>query len=99
MLAMPTGHWKFAEFAGRMNWSRIINPGSNSMVNRDYAEVIQPGSALVSCSNCHCQSASLAKSFGNTFDRHVAIEPRVPRAKDFAHPARADAGSDSVLIE
>ena len=31
--------------------------------------------------------------------RHVAIEPRVPRAKHFAHPAGADRGSDSVLVE
>lgn len=31
--------------------------------------------------------------------RVIALEPRVPRAEDFAHPARADAGSDSVLVE
>ncbi len=32
-------------------------------------------------------------------DGHLAIQAGVPRAKDLAHPARADAGGDSVLVE
>jgi hypothetical protein len=31
--------------------------------------------------------------------RHVAIEPRVPRAKYFTHSAHADGGGDAVLVE
>ena len=34
--------------------------------------------------------------FRQHLHRHVAIEPRVPRAKEFAHPARAQRGSDLV---
>ena len=30
---------------------------------------------------------------------HVAIEPCVPCAKHFAHPARADGGGDPILVE
>ena len=36
---------------------------------------------------------------GQHLHRDVAIEPRVPRAKHFTHPTRADAGGDSILVE
>ena len=32
-------------------------------------------------------------------DRHVAVEPRVPRAEHLAHAARAEPGGDPVLVE
>ena len=31
--------------------------------------------------------------------RYVAVEPRVPRPEDLAHPAGADVAGDSVLVD
>ena len=41
----------------------------------------------------------LGDPFGQHFDRHVALQPRVPRAVDLAHAARANGGEDLVRAE
>ena len=37
--------------------------------------------------------------FGKDFNRHVAPEPRIAGAINFAHPARADGGLQFVMTE
>ena len=41
----------------------------------------------------------ICKRSGQDFDGDFAVEPRVARASDFTHPARAQTRQDAVVIE
>ena len=43
--------------------------------------------------------ATPTRRVGQHLDRHVALEPRVPRPVDLAHPARAERRDDLVGTE
>jgi len=68
-------------------------------VDRGDVWVIERGEYLRLAFEAREPIGILRKRVRQNFDRHIAPEPRVARAIDLAHAARADEGDDVVRPE